>query len=80
MEIRPENEYEKLLRLSNEYTDEKAVPASLSRPCGGYSLRYECACDLYQTPCFRAVPNVSELESGSASSHRRRDRKFSHLP
>ena len=60
MEIRPENEYEKLLRLSNEYTDEKTVASSVSRPCGGFSLRYECACDLYQTQCYRAVQNVSE--------------------
>jgi hypothetical protein len=56
VDIRPENEYDKLLRLSNEYFDDKA---SDIRPCGGFSLRYECACDFYQVQCYRPVQNVS---------------------
>ncbi|CAF4377169.1 unnamed protein product, partial [Rotaria sordida] len=44
VEIRPENEYDKLLRLSNEYYQDTNIMSSESRPCGGFSLRYECAC------------------------------------
>ncbi len=55
MEIRPENEYDKLLRLSNEYYQD----INECRPCGGYSLRYECACDFHQISCNRAVQVVS---------------------
>ena len=56
VEIRPENEYDKLLRLSNEYYEDTS---SDIRPCGGFSLRYECACDFYQVQCHRYVQNVS---------------------
>ena len=56
VEIRPENEYDRLMRLSNEYLEE--IPND-SRPCGGFSLHYECACDFYQIPCHRSVLNVS---------------------
>ncbi len=56
VEIRPENEYDKLLRLSNEYFE--GISNDI-RPCGGFSLRYECACDFYQIPCHRSVQNVS---------------------
>ncbi len=56
MEIRPENEYDKLVRLSNElYQD-----TNDGRPCGGYSLRYECACDFHEIPFHRSVQVVSE--------------------
>ncbi|CAF2605251.1 unnamed protein product [Rotaria sp. Silwood2] len=58
VEIRPENEYDKLLRLSNEYYQDTNIMSSESRPCGGFSLRYECACDFYQIPCNRAVQNL----------------------
>ena len=56
MEIRPENEYDRLLRLSNESVED--ISNDL-RPCGGFSLRYECACDFYQVQCHRFVQNVS---------------------
>jgi hypothetical protein len=56
VEIRPENEYDKLLRLSNEYFE--GISNDI-RPCGGFSLRYECACDFYQVQCHRSVQNVS---------------------
>ncbi len=56
MEIRPENEYDKLLRLSNEHYQD----INECRPCGGYSLRYECACDFHQIQCNRAVQVVSQ--------------------
>jgi hypothetical protein len=56
VEIRPENEYDKLLRLSNEYVENTS---SDIRPCGGFSLRYECACDFYQVQCYRSVQNVN---------------------
>ncbi|CAF3341597.1 unnamed protein product [Rotaria sp. Silwood1] len=58
VEIRPENEYDKLLRLSNEYYQDTNIMSSESRLCGGFSLRYECACDFYQVPCNRAVQNL----------------------
>jgi hypothetical protein len=60
VDIRPENEYEKLLRLSNEHLDDVTMKFNLVRPCDSFSLRYECACDLYQLPCHRAVQNVSQ--------------------
>lgn len=54
MDFRPENEYDKLLRLSTEsYQDINEY-----RPCGGFSLRYECACDFHQIPCNRSVQIV----------------------
>ncbi len=56
VEIRPENEYDKLLRLSKEYLDDASTDI---RPCGGFSLRYECACDFYQVQCYRPVQHVS---------------------
>ncbi|UJR27563.1 hypothetical protein I4U23_008845 [Adineta vaga] len=58
VEIRPENEYEKLLRASNDYCQDINIMSSELRPCGGFSLRYECACDFYQLPCSRAVQNI----------------------
>jgi hypothetical protein len=59
VEIRPENEYDKLLRLSNEYLDDTSITSSKFRPCGGFSLRYECACDFHQVHCHHPVQNVS---------------------
>jgi hypothetical protein len=59
VEIRPDNEYDKLLRLSNEYSQDINIMSSESRPCGGFSLRYECACDFYQVQYNKAVQNVS---------------------
>jgi len=56
VEIRPENEYDKLLHLSNEYFEDISNDI---RPCGGFSLRYECTCDFYQVQCYRSVQNVS---------------------
>lgn len=56
MEIRPENESDKLLSLSNEYYPETNV----CRPCGGFSLHYECACDFHGIPMHRLVQMVSE--------------------
>ena len=56
MEIRPENEYDKLLRLSHEHYQE----SNEYRPCGGYSLHYECACDFQQIPIHRSVQVVSK--------------------
>lgn len=56
MDIRPENEYDRLLRLSNEYFEDKGSNINV---CGGFSIRYECACDFYQTQCHRSVQNVS---------------------
>ncbi len=56
MEIRPENEYDKLVRLSNEYFEDMSNDI---RPCGGFSVRYECACDFYQLQCHRSIQNVS---------------------
>ncbi|CAF1333578.1 unnamed protein product [Adineta steineri] len=55
VEIRPENEYDKLLRLSNEYYEDILNGI---RPCGGFSVRYECACDLYQSSCHKYVQNL----------------------
>lgn len=60
VEIRPENEYDRLVRLSDEYFQDSNMISSESRPCGGFSLRYECACDFYQLQCNRVVQNVSE--------------------
>ncbi len=61
MEIRPENEYDKLLSLSNEYYQE----TNECRPCGGYSLHYECACDFHEIPMHKAVQIVSDEEKNS---------------
>ncbi|CAF0821938.1 unnamed protein product [Adineta ricciae] len=58
VEIRPENEYEKLLRLSNDYCQDVNIMSTELCPCGGFSLRYECACDFYQLPCNRTVQNI----------------------
>ena len=58
VEIRPENEYDKLIRLSNESLEEISND---SRPCGGFSLHYDCACDFYQIQCYRSVQNVSTI-------------------
>lgn len=55
VEIRPENEYDKLIRLSNESLEEISNDY---RPCGGFSLHYNCACDFYQIQCYRSVQNV----------------------
>lgn len=57
VEIRPENEYDKLLQLANEYFEDISNDI---RPCGGFSLRYECACDFYQVPCHRSIQYVSK--------------------
>lgn len=56
MDIRPENEYDRLLRLSNEYFEDKLSDINV---CGGFSPRYECVCDLYQTQCHPPIQNVS---------------------
>ncbi|CAF1992841.1 unnamed protein product [Rotaria magnacalcarata] len=55
VDIRPENEYDRLLRLSNEYFEDKLSDMHI---CGGFSMRYECACDFYQTPLHRSVQNL----------------------
>ncbi|CAF2649231.1 unnamed protein product [Rotaria sp. Silwood2] len=55
VDIRPENEYDRLLRLSNEYFEDKSSDVHV---CGGFSVRYECACDFYQTQCYRSVQNL----------------------
>lgn len=57
MEIRPENEYDKLLQLANQYFEDISNDI---RPCGGFSLRYECACDFYQVQCHRSIQYVSD--------------------
>ena len=56
VEIRPENEYDKLLRLSNESYEDMTNDI---RPCGGFSVRYECACDFFESQCHRSVQSVS---------------------
>jgi len=58
VEIRPENEYDRLVRLSNESFQDNNIMSSETRPCGGFSLRYECACDFWQVPCNRLVQNL----------------------
>ncbi|CAM4889502.1 unnamed protein product [Rotaria socialis] len=55
VDIRPENEYDRLVRLSNEYFEDKLSDIHI---CGGFSIRYECACDFYQTPLHRSVQNL----------------------
>jgi len=54
VEIRPENEYDRLIRLVNE----SYQILDKIRPCGGYSLRYECACDFHQVQFHRGVQTV----------------------
>ncbi|CAF4915409.1 unnamed protein product, partial [Rotaria sp. Silwood1] len=55
VDIRPENEYDRLLRLSNEYFEDKSSDINV---CGGFSIRYECACDFYQSQYYRSVPSL----------------------
>ncbi|CAF0872120.1 unnamed protein product [Adineta steineri] len=79
VEIRPENEYEKLLRLSNEYCQDINIMSSELRPCGGFSLRYECACDFYQIPCNKAVYNLVDTVFAHRISHEFTFREFESL-
>lgn len=60
IDVRPDNEYDRLIRQINETSGELNVTSTIYRPCGGYSLRYECACDLYQIPFHRTFPHIVE--------------------
>ncbi|CAF3836161.1 unnamed protein product [Rotaria sordida] len=73
VDIRPENEYDRLLRLSNEYFDDKSSDIHI---CGGFSHRYECACDFYQTQCHRSVQNLVDTVFAHRASREFTFREF----
>ncbi|CAF3056472.1 unnamed protein product [Rotaria socialis] len=79
VEIRPENEYDKLLRLSNEFYQDPNIMSTESRPCGGFSQRYECACDFYQIPCNRAVQTLVDTVFAHRTSREFTFREFESL-
>ncbi|CAF0852401.1 unnamed protein product [Adineta ricciae] len=76
VEIRPENEYDKLLRLSNESYEDTTNDI---RPCGGFSVRYECACDFFESQCHRSVQNLVDTAFAHRTSREFTFREFESL-